>query len=234
MALNLSSIRGISINSDIVQPLARFGVAIALVGGSLFGAYHITASDMVKKLESQPTAAPLASASQPANIATTVPGAKGVVVPPALEAGAKTLLTQAGRLLPDFARRAPYESYIRQAARQNNLDPNLLRAVISAESAYNPKAVSHVGAIGLMQLMPKTARRFGINNVHNPEQNIVAGARYLGFLMHHFGDLKLAIAAYNAGEGAVAKYGNHIPPYPETMSYVPKVMDYYNTYRNQG
>jgi soluble lytic murein transglycosylase-like protein len=119
-----------------------------------------------------------------------------------------------------------------EAARAANMDSALLMAVIDVESGGNPQAVSPKGATGLMQLMPDTGARHGASNLFDPRQNIAAGARYLRQLMRQFGDLQLALAAYNAGEGAVQKYGRQIPPYAETMSYVPRVMGRYLHYRN--
>jgi soluble lytic murein transglycosylase-like protein len=128
--------------------------------------------------------------------------------------------------------RARYARHIREAAKVTQLEPALIHAVISAESGYNPFARSRKGAAGLMQLMPETARRYGVTNRLDPAQNIHGGARYLRDLVHMFhNDLQLAVAAYNAGESAVVKYGNRIPPYRETMSYVPRVMTYYKKYR---
>lgn len=116
---------------------------------------------------------------------------------------------------------------IAQVAQDTQVDLNLLHAVILAESAYNPNALSPKGAMGLMQLMPATAKRFGVENAWDPSQNIEGGARYLDFLLDRFdGDRELAVAAYNAGEGAVDKYGG-IPPYKETQGYVKKVMNFY-------
>jgi soluble lytic murein transglycosylase-like protein len=104
--------------------------------------------------------------------------------------------------------------------------------VISAESGYNPFARSRKGATGLMQLMPETARRYGARNLLDPAQNIHAGARYLRDLMDLFDDdLHLVLAAYNAGENAVLRAGMQIPPYSETMTYVPRVITYYRQYR---
>ena len=117
-------------------------------------------------------------------------------------------------------------------AGQHRLEPELLHAVISAESAFNPKAVSHAGAMGLMQLMPATAARFGVNNPFDPVANMRGGARYLRWLLDRFKSLKLAIAAYNAGEGAVERYGNAIPPFKETQTYVARVLEFYNYYRH--
>lgn len=128
--------------------------------------------------------------------------------------------------------RARYAKHIQDAARANKLEPALIHAVISAESGYNPFARSPKGAAGLMQLMPATAKRYGVTNRLDPAQNIQGGARYLRDLVRMFNnDLHLAVAAYNAGENAVVKYGNRIPPYSETMTYVPRVMTYYKKYR---
>ena len=109
-----------------------------------------------------------------------------------------------------------------------SLEPELLHAVVRAESAYDPDAVSSAGAVGLMQLMPDTARRYGVSDRRDPDANVLAGASYLRDLIAEFEqDLELALAAYNAGENAVRSYGNRIPPYPETQGYVRKVLRYY-------
>ena len=118
---------------------------------------------------------------------------------------------------------------INRMAQREGLDPALAHAVIAAESAYRPTARSPKGAVGLMQLMPATAERFGVPRAqrHDPEANLRAGLRYLKWLIATFdGDLRLALAGYHAGEGAVQKYGNQIPPYPETQAYVRTVQDY--------
>jgi soluble lytic murein transglycosylase-like protein len=108
-------------------------------------------------------------------------------------------------------------------ARQHDLEPSLVDSVIRVESNYNTNAVSPAGAMGLMQLIPSTARRFGVNDTFHPQQNIEGGVRYLKYLMElYHGNERLALAAYNAGEGAVAKYKG-IPPYPETQNYVYQV-----------
>ena len=132
----------------------------------------------------------------------------------------------------DDAARSRYARHIFEAARLTKLEPALIHAVISAESGYNPLARSHKGAAGLMQLMPETAKRYGVRNRLDPAQNIYGGARYLRDLVRMFNnDLQLAVAAYNAGENAVVRHGNRIPPYIETMAYVPRVMSYYKKYR---
>jgi soluble lytic murein transglycosylase-like protein len=128
--------------------------------------------------------------------------------------------------------RARYAKPIQDAAKATRLEPALIHAVISAESGYNPFARSRKGAAGLMQLMPETAKRYGVKNRLDPAQNISGGARYLRDLIRMFNnDLQLAVAAYNAGENAVVRAGNHIPPFQETMAYVPRVMTYYRKYR---
>ncbi len=125
-----------------------------------------------------------------------------------------------------------FDLLISKAAQTYGVDGALLHAVITVESKYNPKAVSHKGAIGMMQLMPKTGTQYGVSDLYDPAQNIDAGARYLRDLLALFkGDLNLTLAAYNAGEAAVAKYGNRIPPYRETSAYVPRVLNFYRKYR---
>ncbi|RDK02221.1 lytic transglycosylase [Paraburkholderia lacunae] len=121
---------------------------------------------------------------------------------------------------------------INEAARAANVDSALLMAVIDVESGGDPQAVSPKGATGLMQLMPGTGARHGASDLFDPLQNVNAGARYLKQLMRQFGDLQAALAAYNAGEGAVQKHGGQIPPYRETVNYVPKVIDRYFRYRD--
>jgi len=127
-----------------------------------------------------------------------------------------------------LAKAAQYDSIIEQAAVSAALEPNLLRAVIVVESGFNSRAVSKRGAVGLMQLMPATASRYGVSNPYDARQNVHGGARYLKFLIDHFGhDVRLALAAYNAGEDAVERNGGQIPPFSETMAYVPRVLKIY-------
>jgi hypothetical protein len=118
----------------------------------------------------------------------------------------------------------PYADPIYESARRHGLNPTLVAAVVQAESRFNARAVSKKGARGLMQLMPATGRRlgFGPAELYEPEKNLDAGARYLRQLLDRFGELDLALAAYNAGEGAVQKHGG-VPPYRETRSYVQKI-----------
>jgi len=127
-----------------------------------------------------------------------------------------------------LAKSAQFDAVIEGAARADTIQPALVRAVIVIESGFNPKAVSRKGAIGLMQLLPTTARRYGVTNIYDPEQNVRAGVHYLRDLLARYGsDVELALAAYNAGEDAVERYGRKIPPFPETLNYVPSVMAVY-------
>jgi soluble lytic murein transglycosylase-like protein len=126
-------------------------------------------------------------------------------------------------------RSEPYLSMIEHAALANRLDPALVRAVIVAESACNPQATSKRGARGLMQLMPDTARQYGVRNAFDPEQNIRAGSHYLRDLADRYqDDLQLILAAYNAGPQAVDSRGKTIPPFRETLDYVPRVLKIYH------
>jgi soluble lytic murein transglycosylase-like protein len=127
-----------------------------------------------------------------------------------------------------LAKSSAFDPMIERAARSAAVQPELVRAVIVVESAFNPRAVSKRGALGLMQLKPSTAKHYGVSNAFDPEQNITAGAHYLRDLMLRFGNnMELALAAYNAGEDAVERYGRNIPPFSETRQYVPNVMRVY-------
>jgi hypothetical protein len=133
---------------------------------------------------------------------------KPLVVPPVFTGGDKP---------------ASVSDLVQDAAHRYRVDPLLVDSVIHVESGFNPKAVSVKGAQGLMQLIPATAQRFGVNDPFDPKQNIDAGVHYLKYLQDRFpNDLSLSLAAYNAGEGAVSRY-NSVPPYPETADYVNKV-----------
>ena len=122
------------------------------------------------------------------------------------------------------SRTGAYDAIIEEHAQRHSLRPELVRAVIQVESGFNPRALSPKGAMGLMQLMPATARDLGVLNAYDPEDNIRGGTRYLRLLLDKYdGDERLALAAYNAGPGAVDKYGRQVPPYRETEKYVQKV-----------
>lgn len=133
--------------------------------------------------------------------------------------------------MPSEAEIRRYQDIVDAAAKSHGVDQALVHAVISAESGYNPRAVSRSGARGLMQLMPDTARRYGVTDVFDPADNVRGGVKYLKDLLALFGgDMRLALAGYNAGENAVIRAGNRIPNYPETQSYVPKVIDFYHRF----
>lgn len=143
------------------------------------------------------------------------------VAPPIARSVAETWNSLAG----------PYAEMIRGAAQRHGLDPVLLTAIAAVESGFDPQAVSHKGAEGLLQLMPETARRFGVVNSFDPGQNVEGAARYFQWLLTRFsGDEQLALAGYNAGEGAVDRYQG-IPPFPETKSYVVQVLGRAETLR---
>jgi soluble lytic murein transglycosylase-like protein len=127
-----------------------------------------------------------------------------------------------------------YDELVRQSAARNGIDPNLIVAVMRQESGFNPRARSYKGASGLMQLMPATARRFGVVNIYDPVENIEGGAKYLRFLLDTFnGDIKLVLAGYNAGEGAVINSGYRIPRYRETQNYVQSISARYDGIKNK-
>ena len=137
-------------------------------------------------------------------------------------------------LPPIFFKKAErlYHLIILQVAGRHQVDPALVKAIIMAESGYNPRAISKKGAKGLMQLMPGTAQALGVENIFNPEENISGGVRYFKQLMNKFGDVKLALAAYNAGSKKVRHYQG-IPPFKATQYYIKKVFMYYQSYMNQ-
>lgn len=159
----------------------------------------------------------------------------------AAAASAAPLNTAVLRSLSQHPNLKKYESFLAQAARDFAVDLALLKAVMAAESRFNPAAVSRKGAIGLMQVMPATAQRYGLyadsaqtiqQKLHDPETNIRLGARYLRDLQNMFPSRQeLIVASYNAGEGAVQKYKNQIPPYPETRNYVQIVTQFYQLYK---
>lgn len=128
---------------------------------------------------------------------------------------------------------ADVDSYIVESGQRNSVDPLLLYSIMHQESSFKRNALSYKGASGLMQLMPPTARRFGVKSIFDPRQNIEGGARYMRWLLDYFdGDVKLALAGYNAGEGAVIKYGYRVPPYAETQEYVRRIGRRYSLIRD--
>lgn len=128
---------------------------------------------------------------------------------------------------------SPLEAMIEDKANRAGLDPSLVKAVVKAESGFNPNAVSRVGAKGLMQLMPQTAQGLGVQAILDPAQNVEGGTRYLKTLMEKYHSVPKALAAYNAGPGAVDRFGG-IPPYAETQNYVRRVLQYQEQYNQQN
>ena len=135
--------------------------------------------------------------------------------------------------LPSEAEVRRFAPIVERAARAHGVDEALVHAVIFAESSYDPRAISPAGASGLMQLMPATAQHYGVRDLFDPAQNVSGGVRLLRDLLRQFdGNMELALAAYNAGAGAVIRAGNRVPPLPETAAYVPKVIAYYRHFRS--
>ncbi len=131
------------------------------------------------------------------------------------------------------ARRSAFDPLVRRVAQAHGVHAALLKAVIEVESGFNARARSPKGAIGLMQVMPTTAARYGQYDLYAPEQNVEVGARYLRDLLSMFGgNVQLAVAAYNAGENAVIRHGRRIPPYQETQRYVPMVLERYHRFQS--
>lgn len=143
---------------------------------------------------------------------------------------ASDLTSQAMRMRPSAYGDTAFDQYIRQASQQHGLPFALIKAVVHQESQFNPNAVSHAGAQGLMQIMPQTGQLLGLSNPFNPRENIMAGSAYLKEMMKRYnGNVALALAAYNAGPGAVDAAGG-VPNYSETKGYVQKVLEYYGKY----
>lgn len=163
---------------------------------------------------------------------TTLPDLVPSTTTPTTVPGTSTLTTPSTTVTASS--NTQYDALIQQAARDQGVDPALLKGLVQAESGFDPSSVSSVGAQGLAQLMPDTAKGLGVTNPFDPLQNLEGGARFLAGALKRFGgNEQLALAAYNAGPGAVERYGG-IPPYAETQAYVPRVLGYANEYRAQG
>lgn len=146
-----------------------------------------------------------------------------------------TLMTSRIALKGNSTGDAEIDGYIVASSAHYNIDPLLIYAQMAQESNFKEKATSYKGACGLMQLMPDTAKRFGVTDIYDRQQNIDAGVKYMRWLLNKFdGDVRLALAGYNAGEGAVMKYDNQIPPYRETQNYVILITSRYSQMRNQN
>ena len=176
------------------------------------------------KLTSRAVAAAVANATRPA----------AAPVRPASAAPAPSLQMAAGTALGSFSTGdANVDRFIVESSRRHGVDPVLIYSVMHRESSFKRFALSHKGARGLMQLMPATAARLGVRDIFDPQQNIEGGVKYMRILLNMFdGDVRLALAGYNAGEGAVLKYGRNVPPYRETQEYVRRISERYALMRD--
>lgn len=211
-------------------------IARAKSNGMKISDYQARPVQAKSRLKAQTVAAPApkrntnpnVSAGHPALARAKQSASKYTAPPPSAKEDVSRL--QAASLRPQQEQtftgdRQKIETSVLKAARRYGLPPNLIKSVIRAESNFQVKAVSHAGAQGLMQLMPATARELGVKNPFNIEENIDGGSRYLRKMLDNFGgDLKLALAAYNAGPEAVIKYGGKVPPFKETQQYVQRVL----------
>jgi soluble lytic murein transglycosylase-like protein len=225
-------------------------IGLQCVAPGLAPSAHQNISDLNSKTARQPVEFPLTSCDQfislapPALAANSTAAAPSIqlcsggerVLLPALPAAGKSRGAQAKKDYPlngYTTGNKSIDAFIIASAARNNLDPLLLYSIMHQESAFNPRAVSPRGARGLMQVIPATATRFGVRNLYNPERNIEAGARYLRFLFDTFeGDVGLALAAYNAGEGNVKRYLGQVPPFRETIKYVSEILQRYEAINN--
>jgi len=180
------------------------------------------------------------TAANSASQAAATPAIQNTAAPSALRsnvpaiAPAVSLPTGLGKALDGFSTGdANIDRFIVESGARNGVDPVLLYSIMHRESSFKKFALSPKGARGLMQLMPATAARFGVRNIFDPQQNIEGGARYMRLLLDMFdGDVRLALAGYNAGEGAVLKYGRRVPPYAETQEYVRRISERYALMRD--
>jgi Transglycosylase SLT domain len=173
----------------------------------------------------------------PVNTSLSNPGASQLVTPTVWTPGlVSNSLGDNGAALRGYTTGSnEVDGYLIQSGTKNGVDPLLLYSVMHQESSFKSRAISPKGARGLMQLMPGTAMRYGVTNIFDPRQNIEGGARYLRFLLDRFdGDVNLALAGYNAGEGAVDKYGWRVPPYAETQEYVRRISRRYSLLQDPG
>ncbi len=189
------------------------------------------------RVEDVPTASvlpPSKTVRKTAHVNSSSDGATASRPVPLLYTTPRGMAMAASRSLDGFTTGdARIDSYIVESSVRNGVDPVLIYATMHQESSFKQRALSPKGASGLMQLMPGTARRFGVTNIFDPRQNIEGGVRYMRFLLDSFdGDVSLALAGYNAGEGAVLKYGRQIPPYRETQEYVRRITRRYALMRD--
>jgi soluble lytic murein transglycosylase-like protein len=192
---------------------------------------YIEPRDMRSAPDDEPRARPVLAGTEDGYVVRIAPKIQEAapVEFSGVDSGAGSVGADAILAMRPISYSTPYDDMIARVAERHRIDPLLLHAVIKQESSYKVQATSHAGARGLMQLMPATARMLGIGagSIAHAESNVDGGARLLRRLHGRYNDFPLVLAAYNAGEGAVAKYGNRIPPYAETQQYVQKVMANY-------
>ncbi|MCU1268200.1 MAG: Lytic transglycosylase catalytic [Acidobacteria bacterium] len=216
-------------------PLLLLTLVFAAAGSTMAqvrGVYQFDNFDIANGIRiQQPSQKEALKSSRRKGIANWSKGAAGSSSPNTLIA---LTSMSVGRSLDGFTTgSAEVDSFIVESGARHGVDPVLLYAIMHQESTFKAKAVSPKGARGLMQLMPGTAARYGVTNIFDPRQNIDGGARYMKFLLNLFdGDVNLALAGYNAGEGAVMKYGYRVPPYSETQEYVRRISRRYALMRD--
>lgn len=178
------------------------------------------------------------ASERPSGVVSVAPHAATVPDPPKtdkVQAFFPEYLIEAAKeaAKPASEPKTDFDGLIERVAAKHGVDPSLVKAVVKAESGFNPNAVSPTGAQGLMQLMPSTARALGVGDAFDPEQNVEGGVKYLRQQIDRFGDVRLALAAYNAGPGAVARY-HGVPPYRETRNYVNRVLSLQGAFEPGG
>ena len=196
-------------------------------GASAISAYRDASGRVVFVNEPATAKSEIPAPTQPPKSAALPNGATAATSQTQHETSAAAVTAPAAETIVLPAASSVWDEMIHSTASRHQVDPKLVRAVVQVESNFNPRAVSSRGAQGLMQLVPSTARRFGVRNVFDPKANLDAGVRYLKYLMGLFGgDLKLSLAAYNAGENAVGRH-NGVPPYAETQDYLRRIATLY-------
>ena len=217
-------------NKSALFSIVFFGVLLLGIAGPTSSQQHVLPQHVVvvPELISTSTLPPKPDSRISAeNIAIVTPAEKTV-------SGPQHSGLQAQKKAKHHRLSLSFEPIIDKAADEFKIDPSLIKAVIMAESRYNPKAISKRGARGLMQLMPATAKSLGVNDSFDPEENIFGGSLYLKTLIDKFdGDIKLALAAYNAGSRHVKKYGG-VPPFKQTKLYIHKVFKYHQLYKEDA
>lgn len=208
-----------------LQSLSRAAATLAMMTVEIVSPSLCFTDDQVAEPPAQPIAAPASAVRQNP---TAVYANPTPIAWPTYTQRNVNLVSQ--KLKGQTTGNTRIDEMIVSSATKCGVEPLLLFSVMHQESAFNKQAVSSKGARGLMQLMPATAARFGVKNIFDPQQNIDGAAQYLRFLLDTFdGNVSLALAGYNAGEGAVKKYGNSVPPYPETINYVRRIRSRYIT-----